>query len=162
MDFELKSHEPVALLTATPGNLSFGEVTLILDSIKPGDAARGMVPYYHFRIRDAEGADVGHINLRVGDTEHIRVCAGHVGYKIAPEFRGHRYAYQACRALAPFIRTIYDAVVLTCAPTNMPSIRTIERLGATFIDEIAVPESDPTYLRGSRIKRQYFWTPDVP
>jgi hypothetical protein len=39
------------------------------------------------------------------------------------------------------------------------SRRTIERLGAEFIDEVPVPEHDPHYARGSRIKRRYLWKP---
>ena len=47
----------------------------------------GLVPYYHFRIIDVDGTDVGHINFRVGDTEHVRVSAGHIGFEIADVFR---------------------------------------------------------------------------
>jgi hypothetical protein len=38
-------------------------------------------------------------------------------------------------------------------------MRTIERLGARFIDEVVVPPYDPHYQRGSRRKRRYRWTP---
>jgi hypothetical protein len=38
-------------------------------------------------------------------------------------------------------------------------MRTIERLGASLIDEVAVPPHDPHYQRGSRSKRRYRWTP---
>src|SRR5581483_10540169 len=127
----------------------------------PGDAARGFVLYYHFRILIAGDVEVGHINFRIGDNEHVRVCAGHIGYEIVPHQRGHRYAWQACRALAPFVRLFYQRVLITSDPDNRASIRTIEHLDARWIDEVDVPENDPQYARGSRRKRRYWWTPSA-
>ena len=43
---------------------------------------------------------------------------------------------------------------ITSAPDNSASLRTIERLGVSFIDEVAVPSHDPYYQQGSRIKRR--------
>jgi tagatose 1,6-diphosphate aldolase len=141
------------------GPLTFGAVALKFDRIVPGKPSRGFVPYYHFRILTRDGSDVGHINFRVGDTEHVRVCAGHIGFEVGESFRGHGYALQACRAIAPFVRTVYQAVTITCDPDNLASRRTIEHLDARFVDEVAVPPHDPHYARGSRIKRRYEWTP---
>lgn len=44
-------------------------------------------------------------------------------------------------------------------PDNHASMRIIERLGASFVDEVAVPPHDPHYQRGSRSKRRYRWAP---
>ncbi|MCW5558602.1 MAG: GNAT family N-acetyltransferase [Verrucomicrobiae bacterium] len=150
---------PEDLLPVPPEFLAAGEVTLLFSRIVPGEPALGFVPYFHFRIITTEGSDVGHINFRVGNTEHVRLCAGHIGFEIAEPFRGHGYAFQGCRAIAPFVRSVYNAVTMTCDPDNMASMRTIERLGAEFIDEVAVPAHDPHYLRGSRTKRRYRWIP---
>lgn len=142
-----------------PDSLSFGEVRLQFVRVIPGDAARDLVPAYHFRILLADGSEVGHINFRVGDTEHVRVSAGHIGFQILEPRRGHGYSFQACRAIAPFVRSIYEAVTITCDPDNQASMRTIEQLGASFIDEIPIPPHDPQYRAGSRSKRRYRWTP---
>jgi tagatose 1,6-diphosphate aldolase len=142
-----------------PENLSFDEVRLYFIRIQPGEEKHGLVPAYHFRILLEGGINAGHINLRVGDTDHVRLYSGHVGFEVRERCRGHGYAYQACRALAPFIRNFYDDVTITCDPDNLPSKRTIERLGATFINELTVPLHDPHYLRGSRSKLRYRWTP---
>ena len=139
--------------------LSFDEVSLRFAKAVPGEPSRGFVPYYHFRILVADGTDVGHINFRVGDTEHVRICAGHIGFEILESFRGHGYALKACRAIATFVRSVSGAVTITCDPDNSASIRTIERLGASFVDEVPVPSHDPQYQRGSRSKRRYKWTP---
>ena len=146
-------------LPVPPESLSSGEISLRFVRVVPGEPARGSVPYYHFRILAADGADVGHINFRVGDTEHVRVCAGHLGFEIRESFRGHGYALEACRAIASFVHSVSGAVTITCNPDNLASIRTIERLGASFMDEVAVPPHDPHYQGGSRSKRRYRWAP---
>jgi tagatose 1,6-diphosphate aldolase len=140
-----------------PADLAFGQVRLHFVRIVPGDVSRGFVPGYHFRILLADGSDAGHINFRVGNTDHIRICAGHIGFEILEPFRGHAYAGQACRAIAPFVRTFYDAVIITCNPDNHASRRTIEHLGARFLEEAPVPPHYPNFKRGSRIKRRYEW-----
>ena len=147
-------------LPIPPECLCFGEVTLRFVKVVPGEPARGFVPYYHFRILTAaDSSDVGHINFRVGDTEHLRTCAGHVGFEIVDRFRGRGYALQACRAIASLVRSVYGAATITCDPDNVASTRTVERLGACFVDEVPVPPHDPHYQRGSRIKRRYRWSP---
>lgn len=146
-------------LPIPPDVLSHDGVSLRFAKIVPGEPLRGFVPYYHFRIMAPDGVDVGHVNFRVGDTEHVRVCAGHIGFEILEVHRGHGYALRACRALAPFVASVYDAVTITCDPDNHASRRTIERLGAWFVDEVAVPPHDPHYQRGSRFKRRYRWKP---
>lgn len=102
---------------------------------------------------------MGHINFRVGDTEHVRVCAGHVGFEVSEAHRGHGYALQACRAIAPFVASLYETVTITCDPENQASRRIIEQLGASFVDEVPVPPHDPQYQKGSRWKRRYRWEP---
>lgn len=124
----------------------------------PGDDQRGLVPYYHHRILVAS-ADVGHINFKVGDTDHVRLYAGHVGYEIKPVYRGHGYAGKSCRALIPLVKRHYDNVILTADADNLAAVRTIEQLGACFEAETLVPPTDPQYQRGFRLKRRYRWNP---
>jgi predicted acetyltransferase len=141
-----------------PAQLSFNAVTLHLDKIVPADPERGFVPYYHYRITVGP-TTVGHINLRIGNTDHIRLYSGHLGYQIDRPHRGHRYALLAGLAIAPLARLISPEQILTCDPTNHPSRRTIELLGATFIGAVKVPRHDPNYLRGSRTKQRFLWLP---
>jgi predicted acetyltransferase len=139
--------------------LTSGEVTLRFVRMVPGDPSRDFVPYYHFRIVAADGSDVGHINFRVGDTEHVRFFAGHIGFQILEPFRGHRHALHACHAIAPLVRTLYETVIITCDPDNVASMRTIERLGASFIDEVTAPSHGAPDARVSWRKRRYSWSP---
>jgi len=148
-------------LSAPPADLelSYGQVLLRFDKIIPGDVELDFVPCYHFRILLADACDVGRINFRVGETDHVTFIAGHIGYEITEAFRGHSYALQACRAIAPLVRSVYPSVIITSNPDNLASVRTIEKLGAVFMDEVPIPPHDPHYLRGARTKLRYRWNP---
>jgi predicted acetyltransferase len=148
---------PTEILQTPPIQLAADDVRLRFSKIVPRDVSRDLVPYYHFRILTSDDIDVGHINFRVGDTDHVRLFAGHIGFEIGESFRGRGFAEQACRAIAPWVRTIYDEVVITCDPSNKASIRTIEKLGARFLQEVSVP-SHVSHCTDLRIKRRYQWT----
>ena len=158
---ELSAIQPVpeAALPVPPETLSHGEVMLRFARIVFGDQSRGHVPYFHYRIIIPVGMDAGHINFRVGDTDHVRNYVGHIGFEVAEWFRGNNFALKACQALAPFVRSVYKTVIITCDPDNYPSRCTIEALGALFMDEVDVPTDDPHYASGSRRKRRYAWIP---
>lgn len=147
------------ILEEVPALLRGESVNLRYEKTVPGDESQGLVPFYHFKIFDLAGNTIGHINFRVGDTQHIRIAAGHIGYEIAPEYRGHGYSFAACRALAPFVRKHYANVILTVDPSNTPSIRVIEKLGAHLLDEVDIPQNDPAYANSARRKKRYRWVP---
>ncbi|MBX3177223.1 MAG: GNAT family N-acetyltransferase [Candidatus Hydrogenedentes bacterium] len=147
-----------SLLPDPPSALAYGDVALRLADVVPPDVSRGFLPYYHFRILTAVGIDAGHINLRVGDAERVRYV-GHVGFMVDPAHRGHGYARQACLALAPCVRRFMASALLTCDPDNAASRQTIERLGARFLDEVAIPPDESPNLKGATAKRRYLWTP---
>jgi RimJ/RimL family protein N-acetyltransferase len=46
-------------------------------------------------------------------------------------------------------------VWITCHPGNTPSIRTIEALGATYVETVDLPPGHPARLAGERQKRRY-------
>lgn len=148
-------------LPKAPASLSHDGVTIVFDRMTEGDKARGFVPGYRFKILNEVGEEVGHLNFRVGDSEHVRMAAGHVGFEIAERHRGSGYAGKACLAAAPWIAKVSGTVLITADPENLPSLRTIERIGAEFLDEVDVPKGDPHYLRGSFRKRRYQWRPAV-
>jgi predicted acetyltransferase len=140
--------------------LRYADVAVRFARVLPGDPVHGFVPAWHFRIyRLDDGADAGHVNLRIGATDHVRLYAGHLGYQVAETFRGHRFALKSCRALRPIVRSVYPEVIITADPDNHASLRTIELLGAAFLNEVSVPPSDPNFARGSRAKRRFLWLP---
>ena len=147
------------MFTDVPSDLKSDQIRLAFDKIVEVESDSERVPYYHFKILNKNNVNVGHINFRVGDTRYITLCAGHIGFEVVPEYRGHAYSYYACLALASFVRRHYDSVMITADPQNHPSNRIIEKLGAKFLEEIEVPETDPAYANGARRKRRYVWTP---
>ncbi len=148
---------PLAMPPNPPAELKAGPIRLVFVEkieVEPGGP---LVPYYHFKVIDKSGTQVGHINFKQGDTQHITLCAGHIGYEIAELFRGNSYAYYACLALQPFVRSFYDKVIITCDPQNIASRTVIEKLNVNFLGEIEVPPQDPSYQGGARRKRRYCW-----
>ncbi|RYG96815.1 MAG: GNAT family N-acetyltransferase [Alphaproteobacteria bacterium] len=142
-----------------PPSTVFEDIRVDFVSTTEGDHQRGFVPGYHFRILNSDGVNVGHVNFRVGDTQHVRLAAGHIGFGISEGHRGNRYAGKACLALAPWLATFNERVLITADPDNLASIRTIQRIGGVYLDEVDVPVDDPHYLRGSHRKARYLWNP---
>ena len=145
-------------LPPAPVDLFFQEIHLACVKVVDGQSHLGYVPYYHFQIRDDTDRQVGHINFRVGDTEHVIKVAGHIGYGIHTEHRGHGYAAKACQALEPWIREFYEHVWITTDPGNLASCRTLEKIGACYVDTVEVPPHEQQYQQGSKVKCRYRWT----
>ncbi len=140
-----------------PGLLVDGEMELVLVDTFPGDLGRGLVPAYRFAMRRAgSGKEMGRIDLRVGETDHIVLYAGHVGYGVSPQYRGHHYAARACRLLLPLARSHgLREVWITCNPENTASRRTCELAGAEFVEIVELPKYTEMYQRGERLKCRY-------
>ena len=147
------------ILEHVPEVLVGKRISLRYERTVPGDISRGLVPYYHFKLIRSDGTVVGHINFRVGETPHVRNAAGHIGFEILPEHRGQAYSLEACQTIAPFVRSHYSQVIITTDPTNEPSKRIIEQLGASFLGEVEVPINDPAYEKGARRKMRFEWRP---
>lgn len=146
---------PVTFLD--PGPLSDGQLTLLLARRYPADVTLGRVPSYHFRIVTAQsGTEVGTIDLRVGDTPHIVLYAGHIGYRVYPAYRGHHYAARACRLLLGLARRHgLETLWITCNPDNLASRRTCEILGARMVEIVDLPVDSDMFRRGERQKCRY-------
>jgi tagatose 1,6-diphosphate aldolase len=132
-----------------------GELELHLVEHSPADPARNWVPAYRFEMRVA-GQRVGTISLRVGDTAYIRRYAGHIGYGVDPEHRGHHYAARATRMLFPLARKHgMTTLWITCNPENVASRRTCERVGGELVDIVDLPVDSDMYREGERQKCRY-------
>ena len=116
------------------------ELCLAVIEKNPGDAVR--LPFYYYDIfRKADGAAVGKISVRIGRNYHS-YYNGNIGYEINGDYRGHGLAYQACKLVIPVARFHgMDVLYLTCKEDNVPSYKTIEKLGAELV-EIGEPPRD--------------------
>jgi hypothetical protein len=98
------------------GRLVDGDLELRLVGTTSADHERGFAPAYRFEMVGAtSGAVMGNINLRVGQTEHLRLYRGHIGFGVLEPFRGNRLALRSCRLLAGL--AIHHSLVpvwLTC------------------------------------------------
>ena len=113
------------------GNRQLG---LSLLETVPASAEKKWVPYYHFSIIH-NGKDAGYLNFRLGNAAMLTEYDGHIGYRVFPSFRGMGLAGKACEIVRPLIRQHHmSSVILTCHPDNIASRRTIEKLGAEFLE----------------------------
>ena len=119
------------------------------------DPTRDWVPAEHYDIV-FEGEVVGSIQLRLGNTEYMRLYGGHVGYGIEPQHRGHGYAAAALKELSSIAqRHGFQEIWITCRPDNIASWRTLEKDGATYEGTVDVPLDSDLYVRGDLQMRRY-------
>jgi len=142
-----------------PGILFYENVSLKLLETVPADHSKGFVPIYRFGIYNNNNpAKIGHLSFKVGNNKHIILYVGHIGFQIDTKYRGQSYAYKACLALRKFILNYYNEIIITCNPENISSVKTIEKLGAEFIECLEIP--DDNFLRIERNethKNRYVW-----
>lgn len=140
-----------------PGRLVDGELELVLAHKYQGDSYRGYVPSYRFNMKLHGITDeVGNIELRIGNTDYIVLYAGHIGYRVYPEYRGHHLAARSCQLLVPLARKHgLKTVWITCNPDNYASRRTCELVGAQFTEIVDLPEDTDMYREGERRKCRY-------
>lgn len=135
-----------------PGSMIDNELKLKLGATFPYNPDKGHVPAYQFVMTNTyTNAVMGGIDLRVGLTEKLKEYGGHIGYRVHEPYRGHRYAARSCRLLLPLIQKLdINPVVITCDPDNLPSVRTIESLGAALIATKDV-QIEPGIIRPTKI-----------
>ena len=140
-----------------PGLLCDGDLQLVLLATRQANVALGYSPSYEFEMRHAEtGEPLGVVSLRIGENDHLRLYAGHIGYSVFPEHRGHRYAARSCRLLRPLaLRHGIETLWITCDPDNWASRRTCELAGARFVEIVRVPPNDSLYALGHLWKCRY-------
>jgi len=144
-----------------PGLLSDGVVALRLRESAPADRVRGWAPAHHYTILLGETAEaVGLLSVRFGSSEWLTRYAGQIGYAVAPEHRGHRYASRALRLVAPFAwRAGLVPLWITCNPDNPASRRSCELAGAELVEIVPLPSGNDMFARGDRFKCRYRLAP---
>ncbi len=157
MMLRAKLHNSAMFEFYDPGWLDDGDLALVLCEVYPGDERRGYVPAYRFKMTlNGQKQEVGRIELRVGNSEHIVLYAGHIGYRVLPMYRGHHYAARSCTLLLPLARHHgLNPLWITCNPDNYASRRTCELAGATFVEIVDLPEDNDMYQIGERQKCRY-------
>lgn len=99
---------------------------------------------------------IGECDLRFGMNEEL-YYAGNIGYRIFDGWRGHHYAYEACRLLFDIAKNRYHmtTLIVTCSPENAASKKTLQKLGGTLVETVDVPAWHWLYKRGEKVKEIY-------
>jgi tagatose 1,6-diphosphate aldolase len=131
------------------------ELLLELDQIAPHP--KHQIPAHFFRMLHAHTREeLGSINLRVAHTPHIERYAGHIGYGVNPEYRGHHYAARSVRLLLPLARELgLHTLWITCDPDNLASRRSCVLAGAEFVEIVDVPPDCMIFQTGHSKKCRY-------
>lgn len=114
----------------------------------------GFTPYSIYQIFVCN-QEVGRLTFREGTLEE-HYYDGHIGYHIEEEYRGHHYAYQACLLLQQHLQ--FHQVILTCNPQNLASLRTIQKLGARYLETKTIPSSQRRFFtKDEKEKMIFIW-----
>ena len=99
------------------------------------------------------GLKVGNLDLRLTMNDYMYYY-GHIGYHVYRFYRGHNYAYKACRKVFQIAKEEFgmEELIITCCPDNLPSLRTLEKLGGELIETVDVPRHHELWLRGEKVK----------
>ena len=80
---------------------------------------------------------IGRLHIRHRLNEHLLRRGGHIGYAVAPIFRGRKFATQMLKQGLEYCRSLgIDKVLITCADKNEPSWKTIENSGGVLENKI--------------------------
>lgn len=108
----------------------------ILDKEKRGiDLAPGRVP--HTMLYGFLGDEIiGRVSVRHTLNENLRRRGGHIGYAVAPRFRGNGYAKELTRQALDYCRSLgLMEILVTCADDNIPSWKIIEHFKGRLEDK---------------------------
>lgn len=113
------------------------------------------LPSMIFDIEEkSSGKIIGRCDLRFGMNSYMWYM-GNVGYVIYPPYRGHGYAMMATQLMMDLAKESMDELIITCNPDNMPSIKTIERVGGVLLGIEDVPLGHELHQQGEGVKCIY-------
>lgn len=140
-----------------PGPMYDKELELDLTARVPSNPARNWAAEYRFEMRvGPQHRRAGYISLRLGDSDTILLYAGHIGYRVDPEFRGRHYAARSVKLILPLAKEHgINPLWITCNPDNIASRRSCELAGGTFEEIVRIPEDLDMYRDGERFKCRY-------
>lgn len=125
-----------------PDQFVFDEVLcLVLRRVAVEKHEDGMLPAYYFHVfRLEDGADMGWLDLRVGDLA-VTALYGHVSYCLSKPYRGHGYMTRAVSMLLPLAKAHGMSVLrIHCAADNLASQGVCRKLGARFESNVLQPD----------------------
>lgn len=106
-----------------------------------------------FLVAVIDGKIAGRLSIRHSLNEFLALVGGHIGYGVAPEFRGQGVATYMLKYGLDFLAELgIDRCFISCLPHNEHSRRTIESAGGEFAALVAHP-----YENGAEYRT--YWIP---
>lgn len=103
-----------------------------------------------------DGKIAGRLSIRHRLNDFLALTGGHIGYGVAPEFRGQGVATYMLRHGLRFLNGIgVERCFISCLPDNEHSRRTIEKYGGEFAGIVT-----DTYGIGKGYRT--YWIPTSP
>ena len=91
-----------------------------------------------FLVAVVDGKIAGRISIRHSLNDFLALTGGHIGYGVAPEFRGQGVATYMLKYGLEFLKGIgVERCFISCLPHNDHSRRTIEKCGGEFAGIVA-------------------------
>lgn len=136
--------------------ISDGVVSLVCTKMVPEDPIKNYVPMYCFDI--VVGYEhVGMINLRIGHTKAL-YYGGHIGYGVDENHRGKGYAARACLLLKDLAkRHEMKRLFISNRYDNVASIRVCQKIGATYVRTVLLPEDHDMRKDGLSYINIWIW-----
>ena len=132
--------------------LTDGEIDLKISGKYLGDEE--MLPFYYYDIF-LKDRFIGRISMRIGSNFHS-YYNGNIGYEIEENFRGKNYALKACKLVLPIAKAHgMNELFLTCDENNIPSYKTIEKLGGELLEIVKPPKNYFAYRENMKKQRIY-------
>lgn len=104
--------------------------------------------YYYKAYKKDINEHIGNFGIRLEKNEE-NYYLGNIEYEVFDEFRGHHYAEKVTKLLTNIaVDKEVDDLYITADPKNLASIKTIEHLGAKFLEVAHVPNYMKLYRRG--------------
>lgn len=131
-----------------------GEGIYLLEDYRiDSQSAYDGVSTIYYRVYDDSDNLVGKLDLRL-TIDGFMYYYGHVGYNIIEKYRGNNYAYRACKVLFDIAKNEFNMkeLIITCSPENIPSYKTLCKLGGEIIDFVDVPKDHELYMLGEKKK----------
>ncbi|MBX3039165.1 MAG: GNAT family N-acetyltransferase [Bdellovibrionaceae bacterium] len=128
--------------------MAFPEMLRILRDEEAGrELAPGRVPHtmlYGF----LDGRIIGRVSVRHTLNESLRQRGGHLGYAVAPTYRGQGLATEMMKQALLYCQGLQlTEIMVTCADTNTPSWKIIEHFGGRLEERVWDPEDQETIRR---------------
>ena len=132
-----------------------GEIVDLVERARVSEKASfdGVPTVFYDIYVSGSNLKVGKCDLRLKN-DGFMYYYGNVGYNIKEPYRGHHYAYYACKILFKIAKEEFglNELIITCNPDNDASYKTLKRLGGKLVEIAQIPYDHELYEKGDRFK----------